>query len=60
MRRSTRKRWATIATVPVGLTGAYGLAYRPTSRGRYYFRAVFNGSTDYGVSVSRTLSVSVR
>jgi hypothetical protein len=38
---------------------SYSVGYKPTSVGTYYFRVVFDGSSDYKASNSKTLSVAV-
>jgi FtsP/CotA-like multicopper oxidase with cupredoxin domain len=58
--RPNRKRWTTIWVGAVNSAGAYRFGYRPTVRGRYYFRVVFNGNADYAPGVSRSITVSVR
>ncbi len=52
--------WVTLTTCRTTASGAWGYRYKLVSRGKYYFQAMYKGSTAFKARTSSYISVTVR
>jgi serine protease len=59
LQRSTGSTWTTITSTKLNTTGNYGFSIKPTARGSYTYRVVFQSDGDHATAVSPTKSFTV-
>ncbi|GAA1645446.1 hypothetical protein GCM10009744_40220 [Kribbella alba] len=59
LQRLSGSTWTTITSTKLNSTGNYAFGIKPTARGSYTYRAVFQADADHATSVSATKTFSV-
>ena len=59
LQRSTGTSWTTITSTKLNSTGNYGFTIKPTARGSYAYRVVFQADADHATAVSATKAFTV-
>jgi hypothetical protein len=59
-RKSGSSVWRGLSTRHTSASGAYSFSYKATSRGTFYFRATFAGSSAFAAKTSSSVGVRVK
>lgn len=59
LQRSTGSTWTTITSTKLNSTGNYGFSIKPTARGSYTYRVVFQSDGDHATAVSPAKAFTV-
>lgn len=60
VKKPNSRKYVSVASRTVSSSGTSSLTYKPTSRGRYYFRVRFSGAPGFNGSISKSRLVIVR